>query len=51
MRSPDWINSQVIYEALLLKQQGLLNPLLDRWICELLELDGQESSQAAHHPE
>jgi len=48
VRSPNWINSKVIAEALLLKQQGLLTPTLDRWIRDLLELDDQETSQAAN---
>ena len=47
-RSPNWINSTVIAEALSLKEQGLLSPLLERWISDLLELNSQESFPAAN---
>ena len=47
-RSPEWINSAVIFEALSLKQQGLLPPQLDRWITDLLELTDQESFPTAN---
>ena len=51
MSSPNWINSHVIFEALLRKQQGLLSPHLDRWLTDLLELNDQESSPAANQHE
>ena len=44
---PQWVNSIVIAKALSLRDQGLLSPLLDRWITDLLELEPQENSQAA----
>ena len=47
-RSPDWINSTVIVQALSLKAQGILSPLLERWITDLLELTDQESFPAAN---
>lgn len=50
-RSPDWINSSVILEALVLRKQGLLNRQLNLWIEQLLELEPQESSLADHHKE
>lgn len=46
---PNWINSTVIFKALDLRDQGLLSPLLNRWIEDLLELNDQENSQAAPH--
>jgi hypothetical protein len=46
-RSPVWINSAVIIEALALREQGLLSPLLNKWIEQLLELDDSESFTTA----
>ena len=50
-RSPNWINSTVILEALAKRKQGLLNYQLNAWIEQLLELEPQETSLADHNNE
>lgn len=49
MRSPQWINTSIIYEALVRYEQGLLSPQLTRWLADLLETE-PENFPALHQP-
>ena len=42
-RSPEWINSAVLLEALIRYQEGRLPRSMRLWIEALLELDGDPS--------
>lgn len=40
-RSPQWINSTVLFEALIRYQEGRLPRSMRLWVEQLLELDGE----------
>ena len=40
-RSPQWINSTVLFEALIRYQEGRLPRSLRLWVEQLLELEGE----------
>ena len=45
-RSPQWINSTVMIEALIRYQEGRLPRSMRLWVEQLLELDGEPESGA-----
>ncbi|WP_115120649.1 hypothetical protein [Synechococcus sp. UW105] len=49
-RSPQWINSSVLMEALMRYQEGRLPLSMKRWVEELLDLNTDEASTAALLP-